>query len=157
MAGGSERDLQCWSSGPSQASYVSFVDKVSCYQADTRKMGWNMDFSDNDFLSPFFSGHVSEELGHSPPPKLPIVTSRPVPSEPEVHFLNCCRISFSCFQPFKVEINSPWKTISAAQGSAALACIGFAASKAILEEESKVSDISVVANGSFHQCLGPKF
>lgn len=73
-------------------------------------------------------------LKQSPSPcKLPIVTSRPVPSEPEVHFLNSsCRISYSCFQPFKVEINSPWKTISAAQGSAALACIGFAASEATL-------------------------
>lgn len=60
-----------------------------------------------------------------------------IPLTPEVHFLDSsCRSSYSHFQLFKVEINSPWKAISTAQHSAALACIGFPASEATQEEES---------------------
>lgn len=46
-----------------------------------------------------------------------------IPLAPEVHFLgSSCRSSYSCCQLFKVEINSPWKAISTAQGS--FCCFG---------------------------------
>lgn len=46
-----------------------------------------------------------------------------IPLAPEVHFLgSSCRSSYSCCQFFKVEINSPWKAISTAQGS--FCCFG---------------------------------